>query len=266
MNILTKIAEKVRAGVEEQKRRLPLSQLKSLAGSAPAQRNLSAELSRAGINIIAEIKRASPSAGLLSERFEPAAIARMYVEGGAAAISVLTERDHFLGSLDHLVEARRAVALPLLRKDFIIDEYQIYESRAAGADAILLIAALLDRQKLAHFIALAGELSLETLVEVHTASELETALQAGAQIVGVNNRDLRDFKVSLNVSLELARLMPENIIKVSESGIKSLRDIVRLRRAGFDGFLIGEQLMRASDPRQALKALLAAGRASWRAG
>ncbi len=266
MNILTEIAEKVRAKVEEQKRRLPLSQLKSLAGSAPEQRGLAAALSRPGINIIAEIKRASPSAGLLSEHFEPAAIARMYAGGGAAAISVLTEQDYFLGSLDHLLEARRAVDLPALRKDFILDDYQIYESRAGGADAILLIVALLDRHKLAHLIELAGELGLEALVEVHTASELETALQAGAQIVGVNNRDLRDFKVSLNVSLELARLMPENIIKVSESGIKSLRDIVRLRRAGFDGFLIGEQLMRASDPRQALRALLAAGRASWRAG
>ncbi|HVF50329.1 MAG TPA: indole-3-glycerol phosphate synthase TrpC [Pyrinomonadaceae bacterium] len=218
---------------------------------------LRAALERRGsVNIIAEIKRASPSKGLIRERVAPRELARAYEAGGASAISVLTEEDHFRGSLEDLREVRAAVALPLLRKDFIFDEYQVYEAAAAGADALLLIVAALDAGTLARLRRLAeDELQLDALIEVHTIEEMRGAESCGARIVGVNNRDLRTFDVSLNVSVELARHAPAGALLVSESGISAASDIRRLCAQGFRGFLVGETLMRSDSPADALRAL-----------
>jgi indole-3-glycerol phosphate synthase len=208
------------------------------------------------VNIIAEIKQRSPSKGIICEDFDPVRIAESYVSGGAAALSVLCEEDFFGGSLKHLKEVRSRVAAPLLRKDFIFDPYQVYESRAAGADAVLLIVALLDDELLARLIEVANELGLDALVEVHCADEMSRAESAGASIVGVNNRDLTSFKVDLDTSIQLAPLAPTVSVLVSESGITTVADIRRLRAAGFQAFLIGEHLMRAQHPRAALKQLI----------
>lgn len=206
--------------------------------------------------IIAEIKKASPSKGLLQPDFHPNSIAKSYEAGGAACLSVLTDRRFFQGSLHDLTSARQATVLPVLRKDFTIDLVQIYEAAAHGADAVLLIAAILDATQLRSFRELAGELGLAALVEVHNETELDRALESGAEIVGVNNRNLETFDVSLDVSLRLSERMPAGVLCVSESGISTRSDIDLLRGAGFHAFLIGESLMKASDPAQALRALL----------
>jgi indole-3-glycerol phosphate synthase len=206
--------------------------------------------------IIAEIKRASPSAGIMRTDFDPIKIAREYQNAGAAALSVISEVHHFHGSLENLACLRWNVRLPLLRKDFIIDSYQIVESRHAGADAVLLIAALLDMSTLAEFRKEAESYGMEALVEVHGADELEKALDAGAKLIGVNNRDLRTFEVSLDVCLNLARLLPNDVLAVAESGIHTADDIRRLSAAGYRAFLVGEKLMRAPSPGAALAGLL----------
>jgi indole-3-glycerol phosphate synthase len=206
--------------------------------------------------IIAEIKKASPSKGPIAAGISPAAVAREYEQGGAAALSVLTDREFFQGSLEDLVEARRATRLPVLRKDFILEEIQIAEAAAHEADAILLIAAALGESRLRELRRYAEEFALTALVEVHDEPELESALAAGADVIGVNNRDLRTFEVTLETSLRLAERMPEGILKVSESGIESAEDIGRLRRAGYDAFLIGEHLVRSGDRAAALRKLL----------
>lgn len=209
------------------------------------------------INIIAEFKRASPSKGVIAANVEPSRIARSYEAGGAAAISVLTEEDRFQGSLDDLRAIRAAVKLPVLRKDFIFDEYQLYESAAAGADALLLIVAALDDERLRRLRSITeDELKMDALVEVHTKDEMHRAEAAGAKLVGINNRDLRSFKVSLNVSVELARDAPSDILLVAESGLHAGDDLRRLRSLGCQGFLIGETLMRAERPDEALRELL----------
>ncbi|MFN2452921.1 MAG: indole-3-glycerol phosphate synthase TrpC [Pyrinomonadaceae bacterium] len=209
------------------------------------------------LNVIAEFKRASPSKGVIRTGLDPAVAARKYEEGGAAAISVLTEEDYFQGSLEDLREVRAATRLPVLRKDFIFDEYQIYEAAAAGADALLLIVAALNEERLAGLRCLTeDELGMDALVEVHTRSELEQAHACGATLIGVNNRDLRSFNVSLDVSIELIREAPRGLTFISESGLRSGEDLRRLRARGFQGFLIGETLMRADKPEQALRALL----------
>ena len=209
------------------------------------------------LHIIAEIKRASPSKGVIRPDIVTGEVARAYEEGGAAAISILTEEDHFGGSLADLRAARRAVSLPLLRKDFIFDEYQLYEAASAGADALLLIVAALDDETLARLLRLTeDELGMDALVEVHTAEELGRAAACGARLIGVNNRDLRTFQVSLDVSHQLAGQAPAGALLISESGLRNAKDLRRLQDAGFHGFLIGETLMRASDPRRALQALL----------
>jgi indole-3-glycerol phosphate synthase len=208
-------------------------------------------------NIIAEIKHRSPSKGIIREDFDPVRIAEGYVSGGAAALSVLTEEDFFGGSLDHLRAIRQHLPeIPLLRKDFLFDDYQLNESLEAGADAVLLITAILDDTSLPRLIRLAAELGLDALVEVHTKSELERAASAGALIIGINNRDLRDFSVDLGTSLGLAGLAPKDTILVSESGISTDSDLALLSSAGFNGFLIGEHFMRAAEPGEALKRLL----------
>ncbi len=207
-------------------------------------------------NIIAEIKRRSPSKGILRQDFDPVSIAREYSEAGAAAISVLAEEDFFGGSLNHLRAARETTALPLLRKDFIFDEYQVYESAAAQADAILLIVAILEDGLLKGLLSLADELGLDAIVEVHTATEMERAARAGAKIIGVNNRNLVTFDVDLRTSGLLAQSAPPGITLVSESGINSAADIKSLKSMGFNAFLIGERFMREASAGGALAALL----------
>ena len=208
------------------------------------------------LNVIAEFKRRSPSKGIIRANADPASIARAYEHGGAAAISVLTEEDYFDGSLDDLRTVRQTTMLPLLRKDFIFDEYQVYEAAAAGADALLLIVAALADDQLSSLRAIAeDELGLDALVEVHNSDELRRAIAAGAKVVGVNNRDLRTFNVSLDTSVQLAPEAPSNVLLISESGLNCRADLLKLQTAGFNGFLIGESLMRAPEPENALRAL-----------
>ena len=215
---------------------------------------------QAGPAVIAEIKKASPSKGLIRKNFDAAMLARRYYAGGAAALSVLTDEPFFQGSLRNLELASAAVSLPCLRKDFIVDEYQIIEARAHRADAVLLIAAALTNADLGHFAQAARSLALDVLVEVHTADELDRVLSTlgenGADAIGVNNRNLKTFEVRLETSLELVERIPPTVVRVAESGISSAKDLASLRAAGFDAFLIGESLMRHPDPGTALMNLL----------
>jgi indole-3-glycerol phosphate synthase len=219
------------------------------------RRDFQAALRRRSPAIIAEIKKASPSKGLLSPDFNPALQAQRYFAGGAAALSVLTDQTFFQGSLSDLKTARAVSMTPVLRKDFTIDELDVFEAAASGADAILLIAAILSEEQLRGFRELAATFRMAALVEVHDEAELERALASGATLLGVNNRDLRTFQVSLETSERLARLMPAGALKVAESGIHSRADVERLQAAGFEAFLIGEHLMKSGDPAAALKAL-----------
>jgi len=234
----------------------PFSELKAMVRRAPPTRDFIGAISGRQCAIIAEIKKRSPSRGLLAHGFNPRRLASVYETNGAAAISILTERRFFGGDAAHVVIVREAVSLPLLRKDFIIDPYQIHEARAIGADAVLLIAGLLDRRKLRRFITLAGELGLASLVEVHSRRELDKALAAGAGLIGINNRDLRTFTTDLQVSLEIAPHVPSGTVVVSESGIISRKDIEILMEAGIHAFLIGEVLMRSEDAGGKLKEFL----------
>ena len=219
------------------------------------KRSFARALRSQGLAVIAEIKKASPSKGLLSHDFQPATIARQYQLGGAAAISVLTDRDFFQGGLNDLASARAAVHLPILRKDFTIDKLHVVEAAAHGADAILLIAAILSAREMRDFRELAAQFGMAALVEVHDAEELRPALDSGAEMVGVNNRNLRDFRVMLETSLDLAPMIPAGILKVSESGIHDSSDVRRLMDAGYTAFLVGEHLMKSGDPAEALRRL-----------
>jgi indole-3-glycerol phosphate synthase len=254
--ILDRIVEARRAAFQHRQRVLPLPVLKIAVQKNPPPRDFAAALSRDALNVIAEMKKASPSRGLLREAFDPVALAPQLEQAGAAALSVLTEEEFFQGALEHMRHARQAVQMPVLRKDFILDEWQVWESRAAGADSLLLIVAILGDAELRDLLALSRELKMEPLVEVHTREELERALGAGARILGVNNRDLRSFDVRLETSLELVEMIPDDCVAVSESGIHSHDDLRRLRAAGFDAFLIGEHLMQSPDPAAALRVLL----------
>ena len=227
------------------------------AAAEPRRGRFTAALSRADrLNVIAECKRRSPSRGVLKADYDAAAIARGYERAGAAAISVLTEPAFFDGHLEHLAAVRRAVELPILRKDFIVDRYQILEARAAGADAILLIVAALTPPALTQLHLAATDAGLDVLVEIHDLSELPIALDAGASIVGVNNRNLRTLAVDTEVSRHAVELIPEDVIAVAESGLTAAEDLRELKRAGYDAFLMGERLMTANDPGQALADLL----------
>lgn len=252
-DILARIVERKR--VELAEKSLRASSFEE-AAARRAPRDFAAALSARTPAIIAEMKKASPSKGLLSADFRPAEQAREYASGGAAALSVLTDTDFFQGSLDHLQEAQAAVTLPVLRKDFTIDEIDIVEAASHGADAILLIAAILSREELERFRLRAESLNLAALVEVHDDAELDRALESGARILGVNNRDLRTFQVSLDTSIRLAPRIPAGVIRVSESGIHSREDVVRLSEAGYHAFLVGEHLMKSGRPADALRALL----------
>jgi indole-3-glycerol phosphate synthase len=207
--------------------------------------------------IVSEIKKASPSRGVLVENFQPVELARQYECGGAAALSVLTDRDFFQGSLADLRAARAACSLPVIRKDFTISEYHVLEAAAHGADAILLIVAILDATQLRGFRQLASEFGMAALVEVHDRRELGIAIESGAEIVGVNNRDLRSFQVSLETSIQLASEIPRGVLKVSESGIFHAADVHRLMDAGYDAFLVGEHLVKSGDPARAILELIA---------
>lgn len=220
-----------------------------------SRRDFRAALLAHPVAVIAEIKQASPSRGRIAQHFDPPSIAQSYQSGGAAALSVLTDRDFFEGSLADMEMARAAVTLPVLRKDFTTCEYHVMEAAAHGADAILLIAAALDAAQLRRFRELAGQYRMAALVEVHDHDELLLAIDSGASIIGVNNRDLRTFQVDLNVALRMAESIPAGVIKVAESGINSAADVQTLAAAGYRGFLVGEHLMRSPDPASALRAL-----------
>jgi indole-3-glycerol phosphate synthase len=258
-NILERIVEARRASVAHRKRVLPDVALQlAVEKKVAPPRDFPAALARAGkINIISELKKASPSRGVIREEYAPAVLAASLEEAGAAALSVLTEEDFFSGSLGDLKEASRVTKIPILRKDFIVDPWQVWETRAAGADSFLLIAAVLNDAELRELLELGRALKMEALVEVHARQELERALEAGARIIGVNNRDLRDFQVHLETSLGLADAIPQECIAVTESGLRTHDDLLRLQRAGFDAFLIGEHVMQSADPAVALRALLA---------
>ncbi len=265
-DLLAAIVAATRRIVEVREQREPLSALAARAErrEAPTGRfraalagdSLQVAQGQALPRIIAECKRRSPSRGVLRPGYDPVAIAKAYEKAGAAAVSVLTESTFFDGTLDHLQAVRGAVGIPVLRKDFVVSEYQLLEARAAGADAVLLIVAALDSRALAALHGRAVALGLDVLVEVHSADELFIAADAGARIVGVNNRNLRTLEVDVTASETLAARMPSGMVTVSESGLQTAADLMRLRQLGYDAFLIGERFMTAVDPGQALRALL----------
>ena len=255
--LLAGILQSTREELAHRKRALPLETLAARSGRdahtrAGAERPLRRALAQPGMRVIAEFKRRSPSAGTLRERADVEGIVRAYERGGASALSVLTEGPHFEGSLEDLRVARAASELPILRKDFILDPYQLYEARAAGADAVLLIVAALEDRELGALHERARALALEALVEVHDARELETALDIGADLVGINNRDLRDFSVDVERTSRLAREVPDGVGVVSESGIATAEQLHALAAQGVDAVLVGEALMRAPEPEAAL--------------
>jgi indole-3-glycerol phosphate synthase len=256
-NVLTRIVERRREAIAHRKRVLPDVALKIAVEkkSAPV-RDFVGALTRDGLNIIAELKKASPSRGLLCAEYQPAKTAGELEASGAAALSVLTEEDFFQGSLGDLKEVAKATKIPILRKDFIVDPWQVWETRAANADAFLLIVAILSDESLSDLLALGRKLGMEALVEAHSREEVARAVGAGAKIIGVNNRDLRTFEVRIETSLELVEMIPEECVAISESGIRSHADLMRMRRAGFDAFLVGEHLMTAPDAGAGLAKLL----------
>ena len=261
VDILTEIIAKKKerlAGAKKAKPECVLRQEAIAVRHAAKQHALMGALDQsARVNIIAEFKKRSPSKGVIRADADPVATARDYERGGAVAVSVLTEQDYFDGSLDDLRAARGAVSLPILRKDFIVDEYQVYESAAAGADALLLIVAALDNDSLAHLRhTTEDELGMDALVEVHTSAELRRAVACGAKLIGVNNRDLRTFSVSLETSIELAREAPTDVVLISESGLNTRADLLKLCSHRYRGFLIGELLMRAEHPNDLLRELI----------
>jgi indole-3-glycerol phosphate synthase len=256
MNILERIVAYKREEVAAARRAVPDDRLAALAASAPPARDFrSALLAKQGVAVIAEVKKASPSAGVIRADFDPVAIARAYAANGAAAISVLTDGPSFQGSLAHLEMIRGTVEVPLLRKDFLLDGYQLLEARAAGADAVLLIAEILGGEALPQLLHQAGALGMQALVELYDRENLPRVLAAGARLVGVNNRDLRTFQTRLDRTIELAREMPPDVCLVSESGIRDRADVERLREAGVRAVLVGENLMRSADVGAALRQL-----------
>ena len=254
--ILMEIAEHVRGVVERRRREMPLASLRERPLFSVARRGFARCFRDDQRKVIAEIKKASPSKGLIRADFDPLAIARDYAVHGASAISVLTEEHFFQGSLNYLEQIRNVVDVPLLRKDFMLDAYQLVEAKAYGADAVLFIAAMLDAGLMRELRAQATELSLDSLVEVHNEQELDAAIKAGADLIGINNRNLKTFEVSLATTERLAPLIPSGMSAVCESGIDSLEQIRRVEKLGIHAFLIGESLMRAPKPGKKLAELL----------
>ncbi len=254
--MLHKIIALKKEEVEQRKKALPLNHLKECVARQKPPLDFVSVLSGNGIHLIAEIKQASPSRGMLNPNLDLSELAKTYVKGGAAAISVLTEANYFQGSIEHLATVREIVKVPLLRKDFIFTPYQIYESRACGADALLLIAAILSQEQLEEFISLSHNLGLKCLVEVHNEGEVEKALLSGAEIIGINNRDLNTFTVELDTTARLLPHIPKGKAVVSESGIKSRSDVEKLTRWGVNAILVGEALVTAGDVLTKMKELL----------
>jgi indole-3-glycerol phosphate synthase len=256
---LRRILATKRAELEAARAAVPLAEMEARARAAAAPRDfagaLRAKIAQGRPAVIAEVKHASPSKGLLREPFEPAAIARSYAAAGAACLSVLTDREYFLGAPEHLMEARAACALPVLRKDFIVEPYQVYEARAMGADCILLIAAALAAGDMRGLERLALGLGMAVLVEVHDEAELEIALTLATPLLGINNRDLRSFETRLETTLGLLPRVPPGKVLITESGIQSREDVRRMLAAGVRAFLVGEAFMRAPEPGMALAAL-----------
>ena len=259
-DLLRTIVAATRRIIDVRRTREPQAALERRAAEATPRGSAFERALQAGTSarVIAECKRRSPSRGVLAEQYDPVAIARQYEQGGASAISVLTEPTFFDGALEHLTAVRAAVDIPLLRKDFTVDEYQLFEARAAGADAILLIAAALEQQDLTTLQARAWDLGLAALVEVHDEQELTRAIDAGARIIGVNNRNLRTLSVDTEASYRLAARMPAGATAVSESGLKTRADLEKLAAAGYSAFLIGERFMTDADPARAIAALIGA--------
>lgn len=257
--MLDEIVAGVREDLAEREARRPLDQVIEAALALPPALDPMPTLRSPGLSVIAEVKRSSPSKGALALIEDPAALARAYAQGGAAAISVLTEGRRFGGSLADLVAVRAAVDVPLLRKDFVVTEYQLWEGRAAGADLALLIVAALTDSELGRFLAVAGDLGITCLVETHTANEVRRAVDAGATLIGVNNRNLKTLEVDLAQFERLVGLLPADAVKVAESGILSPMDAARLADAGADAILVGEALVKNGDPRAAVEAFRAQG-------
>ncbi|MBI2853514.1 MAG: indole-3-glycerol phosphate synthase TrpC [Chloroflexi bacterium] len=255
-DMLNRIVASTWQRVAQRSKARPFSQVEKLARQAPAARDFAGELKKEGIGIIAEIKRASPSKGMLNPSLDAVAQAHSYEHGGAAAISVLTEPEFFHGSFSDLEAAQKAVKLPVLCKDFIVDPYQVFEARAHGADAVLLIAANLSRESLIGLQSLAKGLGMAALVETHNESDVEKALAAGATVIGINNRNLADFTLDIQTTFRLRPLLPDTAVVVSESGIGSRKDVVALERAGINAVLIGESLVKSADPAARIKELL----------
>lgn len=256
MNILDTIMAERRADVERLRTEIPLGLLKEQSAQRTHHSLIQRLSSGEGTQVVAEVKKASPSAGVLVEDYRPAETAGIYESSGAAGISVLTEPNHFLGKGEDLLQVREAVGLPVLRKDFVCDEYQVYEAAAWGADVVLLIVAALDRALLVDLYSTSVTCGVEVLVESHTAEELEVALELQDAIIGVNSRNLSTLVTDLAVARELASMIPEGRISIAESGIKSREDIEKLESCGYNGFLVGESLLKASDPAAELKGFL----------
>jgi len=257
ISVLDKIVAAKWREIVAAKKKVPEQELRDLAAAASPARDFFSPLAAPGpIRLIAEVKKASPSKGVIRDEFNPESIARIYQRHGATCVSVLTDREFFQGSLDDLRAARRAIGLPLLRKDFVLDPYQVYEARAAGADAVLLIAECLDDRSLASLHALARSLGMAALVELYEPANLQRVFDAGATLIGVNNRDLKTFKVDLENTLRIRDRVPDQCVLVSESGIATRADVKRLEAAGVDAMLVGERLMSSADIGAEVDALL----------
>lgn len=262
-DVLERILTRKREEVAERAAARSVAELRSRSFDLPPTRGffnaLAVRVADRRSAVIAEIKKASPSQGVIRANYDPEAIARSYEAGGAACLSVLTDEDFFQGADLHLQQARAACSLPILRKDFVVDPWQLYEARVLGADCVLLIAAALDDRQLRELLELADELALDALVEVHDAEELERAVATPAHLIGINNRNLRTFEVSLETTLVLSKGVPEGRLLVTESGIRTREDVARMRAAGVHAFLVGESFMRAENPGQELARLFHAG-------
>jgi indole-3-glycerol phosphate synthase len=259
VSVLDDILDGVRADLAARQELEPLDRLKVAAGRAPSPRNVRAAFRGTEVAVIAEVKRASPSKGAMAAIADPAALAADYEAGGARIISVLTEKRKFGGSLEDLAAVRAAVQVPILRKDFVISSYQLWEARAYGADLVLLIVAALEQNALVSLVERAVSIGLVPLVEVHTQEELERALEAGAQIIGINARNLRTLEVDRTVFAQLAPGVPDGVIKIAESGVRGPHDLLAYAAAGADAVLVGESLVTGKDPRSAVADLVTAG-------
>jgi len=254
--ILDEIITTTKKLLPERKSQMPVAEVKRAAAKQTQPRDFETALKGRSIRLIAEVKRASPSKGPLAPNLDAAALASTYENAGAAAISVLTETDYFKGSLADLEAVRATVDLPILRKDFIVDPYQVYEARAGGADAVLLIAAVLSRDEMRNLLGIVHSLGMKALVEVHNRGELEKALVLDPQVIGINNRNLADFSVSLETTIELRSFVPKDKVLVSESGIHTREDVEKLENVGVNAILVGEVLVKSTDPAAKIKELL----------